>query len=166
MSSLIKKSAPFDVTLEDGSKQSIQVATRLSISARYQFAEHLAQDRSIEAIKLCTGKSEDWLEELATAEVARLAAECFKRNFKDAIALLGDPVMAMRLLPFMGRLESLLKLAGDLPPELQEQIRRLAGEASSDSSSAPAPSTSATETSSESATPSTSSGSKLSSPPA
>jgi hypothetical protein len=164
--SLIKKSAPFTVTKEVGSTESLQVATRLSISGKYQFADHIAHDRSIEVIKLCTGKSEDWLDELDTAEVARLAAECFKRNFKDAIALLGDPVMATRMVPFMTRLEKLVNLAEDLPPEIQEQIRKLAGATSSASSSAPAPSASATEISNASATPTTSSDSKQSSLPA
>jgi hypothetical protein len=164
--SLIKKSAPYTVTKEDGTTESIQVATRLAISGRYQLAEFIASDRSIEMILLCTGRSLDWLDDLPTAEVAKLSAECFKRNFKDAIALLGDPVMAMRLVPFMSRLEQLLQAAEDLPPEMLAQIRKLAGATSSASSSAPAPSGSAAEISNASATPTTSSDSKPSSPPA
>lgn len=151
MSSLIRKSIPHAVTLDDGTVETVQVATRLSITGLYSLIDHAAADRSPQIVALCTGKPLDWIDALPPKEFAVLAGKCMTLNFTDALALMDDPVAGARLAPLLSRLDTAMKLGGAM---------------SSGSSSAPAPSASAAEISKPSATASTLSDSTPSSPPA
>ncbi|MEN9841223.1 MAG: hypothetical protein RL376_1023 [Verrucomicrobiota bacterium] len=132
--------SPFTATLLTGATEAITLS-RLSIRQLYSFATLLQGERVPELIQLCTGRPPEWLDTLADASYAALAKTCIELNFPRAAEVAkGDPLLAMKLMPYIQNIQTLAILAGSVGLNLNS------------SSSAPAPTASAAETSNAAST--------------
>lgn len=131
---------PFTVTLLSGATEAITLS-RLTIRQLYTFATLLQGERVPELIQLCTGRPPEWLDTLADASYAALAKACVEANFPRAAEVAkGDPLLAMKLMPYVQNMQTLAVLAGSVGLNLNSL------------STAPAPTASATDTSSAAST--------------
>ncbi len=141
---LLVNGQPVEVTYQDGTKETVYVKT-LSIRQLSLFTNFLGSRDTPGLVALCVGKPVEWVDTLTDESYCALPPKCTAVNFKRAVAISReDPIAAAELVPFLVKLEAMIKSAPLTPPK--------PASIGSESSPAPAPSESAAATGSGSST--------------
>ena len=141
---LLENGSPVDVRYTDGTKETVFVKT-LSLRELARFTGFVGSNNTPALVALCVGKPEEWVDTLEDDSYRALAPKCVAANFKRAVAISrDDPIAAAEIVPYLVKLEAMIKLVPLTPPASDET--------GSASSPAPAPSASAAATGSASST--------------
>lgn len=108
--STLVNAVPFEVTLLDGTKETVAVA-RLTVRQLYAAIEHIAADKTTDLVALCIAHPLEWIDRLSDESYAALARECMHANFSRAMTLAAsDSLIAMKIAPIVARAIETTKL--------------------------------------------------------